>query len=92
MTDKEFLQWIYDRLEFVHGEKQNVDYMLKLKSIIESKTVVPNSWISLMEQYTGNAAYATDENGKSRKKAFILTLKMVDLNKEKLKCTGKSKL
>lgn len=34
MSDYEFLQWIYDRLQHTHGENPNVDYMLKLKSII----------------------------------------------------------
>lgn len=36
MTDKEHLQWIYDRLEHVHGENPKVDYMLRLKMIIDS--------------------------------------------------------
>ena len=34
MNDKEFLQWLYDRLEQVHNESKYVDYMHKLKSII----------------------------------------------------------
>ena len=33
MTDQEFLLWIRDKLEFIHGENPNVDYMLKLKAI-----------------------------------------------------------
>jgi len=37
MSDKEFLEWIYNRLVFVHGESVNVDYMIRLKKIIESK-------------------------------------------------------
>ena len=35
MKDKQFLSWIYKRLEKVHNESSNIDYMLKLKSIID---------------------------------------------------------
>lgn len=34
MPDKEFLQWIFDRLQYVHKENPNYDYMHKLKSLI----------------------------------------------------------
>ena len=36
-TDIEHLQWVYDRLENVHGENPNYDYMNRFKSIIENK-------------------------------------------------------
>jgi len=36
MNDKEFLQWIHDRLENVHGENALVDYMHKLRAIINA--------------------------------------------------------
>jgi len=32
---EEFLQFIYDRLEHVHGESPNVDYMIRLRQAIE---------------------------------------------------------
>lgn len=35
MTDREFLIWMYERLENVHGESPKADYMIKFKSIIE---------------------------------------------------------
>ena len=35
MKDFEFLKWIYERLRFRHGERQDVDYMIKLKSLVE---------------------------------------------------------
>ena len=35
MTDKHFLQWIYDRLQYEHGENIRLDYMHKLKAIIK---------------------------------------------------------
>ena len=35
-TDKYFLQWIHDRLTLVHGESPNMDYMHKLKAIIDA--------------------------------------------------------
>jgi len=34
MKDKEFLQWIWERLHHVHNENENYDYMHKLASII----------------------------------------------------------
>ena len=36
MKDKEFLEWIRDRLVRYYGEERNVDYMLKLQSIINA--------------------------------------------------------
>jgi len=45
MSDKEFLQWLYNRLLGVHGEIPYTDYMRKLKSIInatDSKQNTPN--------------------------------------------------
>ncbi len=36
MKDKEFLQWIHDRLQQVHDENENVDYMHKLRAVIEA--------------------------------------------------------
>jgi len=36
MNDKEFLIWIYDRLHIVYSERHDIDYMLKLTSIIEA--------------------------------------------------------
>lgn len=34
--EKKFLMWIYERLINVHGENPNMDYMLKLKELIEA--------------------------------------------------------
>lgn len=36
MRDKSFLQWIHARLLTVHGENEMVDYMHKLRCIIEA--------------------------------------------------------
>ena len=36
MSDRDFLMWIHERLEHVHGEKPIVDYMHKLRCIIHS--------------------------------------------------------
>lgn len=33
MLDKEFLEWLHERLQYVHNENPNVDYMRKLRSI-----------------------------------------------------------
>jgi hypothetical protein len=35
--NKEFLQWVFDRMVEVHGENPNYDYMHKFKSIINEK-------------------------------------------------------
>ena len=34
LTDRDFLCWIHERLEHVHGESSFVDYMHKLRAII----------------------------------------------------------
>jgi len=36
MKDKEFLQWIYDRLK-LYGENPNQDFMIRLKSIVTAE-------------------------------------------------------
>jgi hypothetical protein len=36
MTDREFLLWLYDRLEHVYHEPQDADYMHTLRAIIEA--------------------------------------------------------
>lgn len=41
MNDKEFLEWIYQRLLKVHKENKNVDYMHKLKNIIDGMEDTP---------------------------------------------------
>ena len=35
MKDKEFLEWIYNRLIITHKENENYDYMHKLRNIIK---------------------------------------------------------
>jgi len=35
MNDKDFLQWIHDRLVKIHDEHPNADYMNKLQNIID---------------------------------------------------------
>jgi hypothetical protein len=34
MEDRKFLTWLHERLEHVHGEDPDYDYMGKLRSII----------------------------------------------------------
>ena len=33
--DKEFLEWVYDRLVNVHGENPVVDYMQRLQKLVD---------------------------------------------------------
>lgn len=40
MNESDFLEWIHDRLEFVHKENHNFDYMIKLRAIILKKRQV----------------------------------------------------
>ena len=40
-TDKEHLQWIYDRLWNVHNENKCSDYMHRLETIIEDMPEAP---------------------------------------------------
>lgn len=50
MNDKEFLMWIHQRLNQVHGENKNVDYMWKLRAIIANTPedkVTPNTMVNL---------------------------------------------
>lgn len=39
MTNKEFLQWIHDRMINVHNENENCDYMHKLRKLIDDCSV-----------------------------------------------------
>jgi hypothetical protein len=46
MKDRDFLIWIHERLELVHGENPHVDYMHKLRAIIfrtPLEQLTPNS-------------------------------------------------
>jgi hypothetical protein len=45
MLDRDFLIWIYERLEHVHGESPMNDYMRKLSAVIKAtdkKQLSPN--------------------------------------------------
>lgn len=47
MTDKQFLIWLHARLEHIHKENLNYDYMTKLLSIanvIPDDQVTPNTY------------------------------------------------
>lgn len=35
MNDREFLNWIADRFVNVHGESENVDFVIRLRRIAE---------------------------------------------------------
>lgn len=40
MNDKEFLQWIHDRLEHMHKENPFYDYMWRLRAVIKNTAPV----------------------------------------------------
>ena len=48
--NKEFFQWIYDRLVNVHNENPNVDYMISFKRRIEELSFDEPSWKPSEEQ------------------------------------------
>jgi len=35
MSNVEHLEWVYGRMKNVHGENENLDYMIRFKSIID---------------------------------------------------------
>jgi hypothetical protein len=52
MKDKEFLQWLHERLSQVHKENVDVDYMYKLRAIIDSypeDKVTPNACVNSLK-------------------------------------------
>lgn len=54
MKDREFLMWLHERLEHVHGENDLLDYMHRLRAIIratpeEQETMFCGSCNSLEE-------------------------------------------
>lgn len=61
MTDLEFMIWIHHRLTEVYGEDQNVDYMHKLRAVIN--TIPPNQVtknnlnLSIMDLMVKNAEF-----------------------------------
>lgn len=42
MNDTEFLEWIYERLVYVHGENEKLDYMITFKKAITKMKVIEN--------------------------------------------------
>ncbi|MCP3941084.1 MAG: hypothetical protein GY710_06330 [Desulfobacteraceae bacterium] len=44
MKDKEFLQWIHDRIIEVYGENKNIDFLHRLRKIIEETEINDNKF------------------------------------------------
>jgi len=62
MKDKEFLQWIHDRLQCVHGESEHVDYMHKLRAVIgatDPDQLTPNTCSASVSDIMGNIELTT---------------------------------
>ena len=84
MNDREFLSWIFDRLERVHGENRNTDFMHRLKSIAErADNIKPKATIAdlltLHDLDIGTLAYrcGVSDHGE----AFVLRLNDVCVDK-----------
>lgn len=43
MTDREFLMWLHEHLEKVHGESPLVDYMRRLRQIVFATSAADKS-------------------------------------------------
>lgn len=53
-TDKEHLQWIFNRLINVHKENANYDYMQRLQKIIETTNPVNVALVDVSGAVCGN--------------------------------------
>lgn len=76
MHDRDFLIWIHGRLENVYGENPQVDFMCKLRSVINAtdpKKCTPNIGEAIAQQETLSS---TDISGEIHKR-FINTIKDV---------------
>ena len=59
MTDQRFLAWLHERLEHVHRENPDLDYMNKLRAIIR---VIPQDQVT---PNTTNVPLTETPNGKA---------------------------
>ena len=56
MKDKEYLQWMHDRLQYQHDENPNYDYMHKLRAIIKDYDE---------DKHTFNSVSVVERSGKA---------------------------
>jgi hypothetical protein len=57
-NDKEFLLWVHGRLQHVHGEDPNYDYMIRLLSIANEMPSLPAAtkpWKTLANEMSPGA-------------------------------------
>lgn len=57
MSDKEFLKWIHDRLEYVHGDNSSEHHMHRLRAMAYD---VPDNSISPNISWTGDSIIKID--------------------------------
>jgi hypothetical protein len=50
VQDSAFLNWIHDRLANVHGENKDVDYMIRLRQVIERLKKNEGAWDEFWER------------------------------------------
>jgi len=66
MKDKDFLIWLYQRLVYVHSENPLMDYMYKLRAIIQaipSEQETPNvSLLNNIKDIDPDFSRVVDEN------------------------------
>jgi hypothetical protein len=56
-SDKEFLEWIYERMICVHGERDMYDYMINFKAIIDRQLDIKIYKESLEKLVAENIAF-----------------------------------
>lgn len=58
MTDSEHLQWIHDRIVNVYDESENVDFLIRMRNIIEHAKANENG----LQEYVAKAVEEEREN------------------------------
>lgn len=81
--NKEFFQWIYNRLVYVHKENPNVDYMRSFKERIEELSFDKPSWKPSEEQLSMLLAVINDPNNAGAESCYM-ALKSIYNNLKKL--------
>lgn len=71
-SDKEHLQWIHDRLVHVYNENINVDFLIRLRKIIEESDYKTD--MKYAEGYGDGWNNALKENGKPPHKVYEMIM------------------
>ncbi|MCP4437461.1 MAG: hypothetical protein GY810_00670 [Aureispira sp.] len=70
MNDKEFLQWIHQRLQYKYGENPKVDFMTRLESIVTAECLKNEAVTEGLEREA------------NRKKIYDMRNKIIEIEKQ----------